>query len=138
MCHLPKAVLNGVTTYDCRFGPQRHASTLKKNEQKRTAAQDIDHPLPRRSRLQLFSTTKVFLLYIYNTLGFNEFIFKVKILYISWDVTQELKPGRPLYSNLMEHPICHIHLYKHFIGSASFGNYLHLEYLLINLNGEYT
>lgn len=59
VCSFPKDILKGVTTYDCRYGPERHKNDKKKVVEKRETEQNQDHPVPRKERMQVFSSVKV-------------------------------------------------------------------------------
>ena len=57
--NIPVDILSGMTLYDCRHGRERHESAKKKYASKREKEQNVDHPVPRQRRQQMFGTLKV-------------------------------------------------------------------------------
>ena len=55
----PKDILNGVTYYDCHYGPQRHQKEKEKYNRKREEGQNVDHPVHRQQRQQVLGSHKV-------------------------------------------------------------------------------
>ena len=55
----PKDILNGVTYYDCLYGPQRHQKEKEKYNRKQEGGQNVDHPVHRQQRQQVVGSHKV-------------------------------------------------------------------------------
>ena len=55
----PKDILNGVTYYDCHYGPERHLKEKEKYNRKQEEGQNVDHPVHRQQRQQVLGSHKV-------------------------------------------------------------------------------
>ena len=55
----PKDILNGLTYYDCHYGPQRYLKKKEKYNRKQEEGQNIDRHVHRQQRQQVLGSHKV-------------------------------------------------------------------------------